>query len=642
MTIHRRLIILVGLGMLLIMTIAVFSLRDNIATLSLSTKGVGEVFAELQRIGSVENNVADMSLSVYRFMESGNKQHRTSYEGARDRLREVLRDLNKMEHPRQEMAILSSLSAHFNEMDMLSERLFYLRTRVGNSHVLSGRDIIALDGAIKSLEHDIEQYQDENSIRMGSIAKQLRDNKARINVLFITNLIVSIMFLLAFGVYLHRKVSSPLAAMWKGTEEISRGHLDYRIQVQGAQDIDMLAERFNEMTLKLKQAYLELEQRLSDRTQELAALDAVALTLSVSRNLKDMLSKSLDHLIDNLPSLDPRGGVFLCDPDGEYLHLMVQKGLSSDFTLQEETIRMGECLCGFVAQTGEILYSEKCSEDPRHTRSGSAQAHAHIIIPIKSRGIVLGVIFLYPQKDFTLKPSDLQMLETIGSQIGLGVENIRFYAEVKESSEKFWDLFENSRDILFTMDRSGGLTAVNNASELFFGYSKVELVGKNIFSFLITPEDIETTHRILAGTETTTHRIFEFEAVKRGGNHAFFEVTLRKLIKNRVLTGFQASARDVTEQKNLREMVLKTERLCAIGELGVAVRHEINNPLSTIIGNVELLIERYGEKDQDLLVRLEMILSNSLRIAEIVRRMQELKQDKVVDYLKGIKMTDLK
>ena len=113
-------------------------------------------------------------------------------------------------------------------------------------------------------------------------------------------------------------------------------------------------------------------------------------------------------------------------------------------------------------------------------------------------------------------------------------------------------------------------------------------------------------------------------------------------MKDGATTGFQVSARDITERKNLRELLVKAERLGAIGQVGVAVRHEINNPLTTVIGNIELLIERYEDKDKELTARLETILNNALRISEIVKRLQGIKQEKSVDYLKGVKMTDLK
>lgn len=253
---------------------------------------------------------------------------------------------------------------------------------------------------------------------------------------------------------------------------------------------------------------------------------------------------------------------------------------------------------------------------------------------------MLGVIFLYPQKEFKLKQSDVQMLDAIGVQLGMAVENFRFYAEVKESSEKYWDLFENATDILFTMDSSGKLTAVNKAAETFSGYSKVELSGMSVFDFL-SPEAVETAGKMLQSGFKGRQRI-EFEVRKRNGSTAYIEASVRKLLKKKESTGYHVSVRDITEQRHLREVLLQAERLGAIGQIVVAVRHEVNNPLTTVIGNVELLMERYEGKDKELMARLTTVLNNALRIAEIVKQLQGIKKDKVVEYLKGIDMTDLK
>jgi PAS domain S-box-containing protein len=641
MKIHRRLIILVGLGMLLILSITVLSLQIISGAFSRTTKELALSSLEYEKIWDIEKKIADMSLALHNFVETGDEAYRKTYAAAVTDVRQTLNETTGLNLNQKEMTIIASLIADLQEMEKKADRILSLRAPATESRAFAQNLLTGLDNLFMQLGKDIVQYQNEHAAQMGMIMRGIRDNKERTNLLFILILCTSVGFLLTFGVYIHRKVSAPLSDLWVGTEEISRGNLDYRIQLRGEGDIVLLGERFNEMAQKLKGSYADLEQKLSDRTRELAALDSVTLTLSQAGTLRDVLNKSLLKILESLSDIEPKGGVFLCDPGGDVMRLTAQKGLTPEFAQREETIKIGECLCGRVAQTGEMLFTEQGCADPRHTRLAGEKGHSHIIIPIKSRGIVLGVIFLYPRRPFTLRPADVQMLDAIGVQLGMAVENFRFYAEVKESSEKYWDLFENSRDILFTMDTGGKLTAVNKTAEKFSGFSKVELVGKSVLDFL-TPEGAETAKRVLTGERMSASRVIEFEVMKKDGGRAFIEVSARKLFKGRQAAGFQVSARDVTEQKNLREMLVKAERLGAIGQVGVAVRHEINNPLTTVIGNTELLIERYENADADLKARLDMVLSNALRIAEIVKRLEGIKQDKVVEYLKGVKMTDLK
>jgi PAS domain S-box-containing protein len=497
-----------------------------------------------------------------------------------------------------------------------------------------------LDGLAAWMQHDLELYKEASTIRLDAVAREIQGTRMKINIFFSIILFTVMGFLLAFGVYLYRKLTVPLAQLWEGAEEISKGNLEHQMQVRGETDIAMLAGRFNEMAQKLKVPYADLERRLLERTQQLAALNSVSLMMGRTGSLRVVLQDSLSTILMSFSGMEPKGGIYLCEPDGEFLYLVAHLGLTPDFVAREKRIKMGECLCGLVARSGEMLYTEQGCADPRHTRNGSHEENAHIVVPIKSRGIVLGVVFLYPSKSFNLKPSDIQMFDTIGAQLGMAVENLRLYAEVKDSSEKFWDLFENSRDILFTVDLQGNLTAANKATERFLGKPRTEIIGKSVFGML-TEEGRALAERILSGEIPMGDRILEFEAKKPDGTRAALEISGRNIFLTNKHVGMQFAARDVTEQKGLRELLVKAERLAAIGQVGIAMRHEINNPLTTIIGNAELLLDRFEGTEGELKKRLEVVLDNALRISEIVKRLQGIKKDKTIEYLKGVKMTDL-
>ena len=100
------------------------------------------------------------------------------------------------------------------------------------------------------------------------------------------------------------------------------------------------------------------------------------------------------------------------------------------------------------------------------------------------------------------------------------------------------------------------------------------------------------------------------------------------------------------EEKN-RELLdaqrrlIRSERLAAIGEIGLAIRHEINNPLGTILGFADLLLSQPAELPPDLQRKLEAMRRASLRIRDVVRKLEGLQDDRSVEYIPGVSMTDL-
>lgn len=88
--------------------------------------------------------------------------------------------------------------------------------------------------------------------------------------------------------------------------------------------------------------------------------------------------------------------------------------------------------------------------------------------------------------------------------------------------------------------------------------------------------------------------------------------------------------------------LIRAERLAAIGEIGLTIRHEINNPLGTVLGHAELLLAQAEALAPEVRQKLAAINRASLRIRDVVKRLEVIRDDRTVEYLPGVSMIDLR
>ena len=175
----------------------------------------------------------------------------------------------------------------------------------------------------------------------------------------------------------------------------------------------------------------EREKRLRQKAiEELETVNAIAATVSQSLDLDEILDNALSKVLE-VTRLEAKGGIFLSDVEEQKLHLRVHHGVSPEFVRREAKIAVGECLCGLVAESGEVLFTDNSFEDVQHTRCRELDPHSHIIVPLKSRDRVLGVMFLYVRGTYRPGAEDRRLFASIGSQIGVAIENARLYENMR-------------------------------------------------------------------------------------------------------------------------------------------------------------------------------------------------------------------
>ncbi len=128
-------------------------------------------------------------------------------------------------------------------------------------------------------------------------------------------------------------------------------------------------------------------------------------------------------------------GVFLLPEGACQLEMYETHGEYTDeFLSREKCVKLGSCLCGRVALSGQLIISDDCFSDPRHEHNFVGMTpHGHYIVPLKNVGKVLGVLFMYTDPYPSRESSRLEVLGFIGEIIGLAIANERIQEKLQQA-----------------------------------------------------------------------------------------------------------------------------------------------------------------------------------------------------------------
>src|SRR5439155_581230 len=124
---------------------------------------------------------------------------------------------------------------------------------------------------------------------------------------------------------------------------------------------------------------------------------------------------------------------------------------------------------------------------------------------------------------------------------------------LRESEERYRELFENAKDAIYVHDLSGRYVSVNRAAEELSGYRREEIIGKH-FSNFVAPINLKDVRKNLCRKlDDARETAYEVDIITRGRHRVPVEIVSRLSYENGVAVGIQGTARDITERKRAQE-----------------------------------------------------------------------------------------
>ena len=282
------------------------------------------------------------------------------------------------------------------------------------------------------------------------LAKQ-RDILRQSVLVFLVALVLGIFF----GYVAGNALTEPIVRLTQGATAFAAGRFDQSVEVLTQDEIGDLAKTFNTMAGEIKGLIDSLEQRVSDRTSELAgrtlelesankriqtratqfeALTQVTQTITSVRDLQSLLPVVTRVISEKFDFYHV--GIFLLDEVGQYAILSAANSEGGQRMLERKhRLRVGEeGIVGYATYTGKPRIAMDVGTDAVYFNNPDLpETHSEMALPLISKNVIVGALDVQSTEIGAFTDEDVQMLSLLADQVSLAIENARLFGETRRA-----------------------------------------------------------------------------------------------------------------------------------------------------------------------------------------------------------------
>lgn len=362
---------------------------------------------------------------------------------------------------------------------------------------------------------------------------------------------------------------------------------------------------------------------LAKRADELTFINRVGEASKQSLNLKETIQSVLlcvqgwgAHLVE----------ICLLDEKNQ-----VQQAFSlieGNFSQDEQPI-LGEEFVHRVGTSPLLLREQEHVQQICQVQDMCSDLATVLGVPLFFGTQSIGVLIVGEREPYAYSLEDGHLLQIAGRQVAMAIENARLFQEVEanrraitESRNTLLAVFDSILDGIYIVDRTLQILAINRTQSERAHRTFGQLVNQP--AALAFPGSVHTLECITKTFESGQPASY-IEQQPAGDDsadigrltewhiHTYPVATEGERVEHVVVV-----VRDVTEQRRLEATLLQSEKMASVGQLAAGIAHEINNPLTVISANMEILREEIPS-DNPLHESVELIGRASERATHVVQ-----------------------
>jgi len=371
--------------------------------------------------------------------------------------------------------------------------------------------------------------------------------------------------LLVLGLRAANYVVRPLQDLRQGVKLIGFGNLNHRLAIRTGDEIQELADEFNEMAFKLQTAYTHLEQKVAERTEQLAAVNKITRTISSKLNMIEIFDSICDEA-NKLLDYDRISLSLLDDHRQQIAFRLVRMKNEATVVHDRPRSRTGTVIGRVVESKRPFIRADvrEASEFVEDRLLRNEELRSYIVVPLVAQNQSIGTLNLAGRRPGTYTDRTLEILIPIAEQLAIAVETIRLFQETKKLDQLKSDFVSKVSHELRTP-----LTSIKGFAEILLSYEDVDPKTRQEFISIINEESERLTRLI--------NDILDISKIEAGK----LEWHIQPLSPSEIVVHTVKSVRAVALEKNLPILIDVPENLPKIrGD-----RDQLIQVMDNLLGN---------------------------------------------------------